>query len=482
MSFILPALNPKNQEGYVRRLLMGVRDDTPPVPEDAVTPQEAEVWRQAFQKVAEIKSVTTTDFVGIKEEVWKEVGSAQQASPDFVFEADFTGSGEAGDAPAPNVKFERWLKDEMTIRAAASEEAEAEPSHRLLPLADHLPANPRQIKRIVNAVTMYNAVAIQQRDWESDNPRWLQLARWIVIMTEWPKSWRALASYPAFADPVPIADEKELEQKAGAALKNLESLADLPASLEQIQAEVARIRNDANLLTLVSGDVEGSGEALDRAAVLDLSTLTPLHSRITESGGTGTTAKRKTPELFPQDQPLPQDQPRASPVRYRLGMIESRIAPPHPPASSRPRGSRNAGEGASNGKVIDLVATRVVRREGNGGMGRKPEPGRDARRHPRKPTRLRMGKIADLDDRFVSECVIRDLSPGGARLVLSAKISLPAIIVLFDELEDTIVPTTVRWRCGNETGINFDVPPAKLKHFRLSRLRSLAHRYYVVDD
>ncbi|WP_210203627.1 PilZ domain-containing protein [Breoghania corrubedonensis] len=145
--------------------------------------------------------------------------------------------------------------------------------------------------------------------------------------------------------------------------------------------------------------------------------------------------------------------------------------------------------------MIDLVAARVTRkglddaaqssaRKAGGGAKKTSGTGSggEARSHPRRATRLRMGKIADLDDRFLSECAIRDLSAGGAKLIVAASVPLPDIIVLFDELEETIVPATVRWRRGNETGVSFDVPPAQLRHFRSRRLRALAYRYYAAKD
>ncbi|MEI2384604.1 PilZ domain-containing protein [Breoghania sp. JC706] len=164
---------------------------------------------------------------------------------------------------------------------------------------------------------------------------------------------------------------------------------------------------------------------------------------------------------------------------------------------ARPQPSVGRGgplEGA--GEVIDLVAVRVARRrngtvvaKGAGtGEGCDAGPraaarsGSDTRRHPRRVKRLRTAKIADLDDRFLTECAIRDLSTGGARLVVAAAVALPDVIVLFDELEGTIVPATLRWRRGNEVGVSFDVPPARLGQFRSRRLRALARRYYAVED
>jgi hypothetical protein len=92
-------------------------------------------------------------------------------------------------------------------------------------LAAYLPPNPRQIKRIINAVTMYHAVALQHEGLEGSDPHWFRLALWIIVMTEWPETWRLLACCPELADLV-SSDEAEpaLEQKI-AAMPSLAHLA-----------------------------------------------------------------------------------------------------------------------------------------------------------------------------------------------------------------------------------------------------------------
>ena len=91
----------------------------------------------------------------------------------------------------------------MARVAATDRTAEKETGHMLTGLAPLLPNNPRQIKRIINAITILQQVA---RIWMSDfqpiakDVKWQQLARWIVIMTEWPQTWYTLTKMPEIID------------------------------------------------------------------------------------------------------------------------------------------------------------------------------------------------------------------------------------------------------------------------------------------
>lgn len=106
----------------------------------------------------------------------------------------------------------------------------------------------------------------------------------------------------------------------------------------------------------------------------------------------------------------------------------------------------------------------------------------DMRRHKRQKTRLRAGRIVDCDNNFLCDCVISDMSPGGARLKLPVDVVLPDEIILFDELENTVALATLRWRSGSNAGIEYDVPPAKAALFSMNRQRALARRYYALKD
>ena len=170
----------------------------------------------------------------------------------------------------PN-KLEQFVNEELAIHSAASEEVEKEISHRLEPLAEYFPPNPRQIKQIINAVTIYHAVALQQlAELNVGNPRWFQLARWIIIMTEWPHTWQLLGSYPVLGD---LLKSQEPDKMIATIVET-----DLPGSPTQTLQELARIRADKTLAGLIEGSGD-AGPAIDRTAIEELLTLTPVYSR-----------------------------------------------------------------------------------------------------------------------------------------------------------------------------------------------------------
>lgn len=80
----------------------------------------------------------------------------------------------------------------------------------------------------------------------------------------------------------------------------------------------------------------------------------------------------------------------------------------------------------------------------------------DRRANPRQRTRLRSAKIADRQGRFVTECLMYDLSPNGSRLRHPANVVLPASFQLYDDQSGTLYQAIVLWRRGGETGIRFD--------------------------
>jgi hypothetical protein len=75
------------------------------------------------------------------------------------------------------------------------------------------------------------------------------------------------------------------------------------------------------------------------------------------------------------------------------------------------------------------------------------------RREPRHRTHLRSGYITDVLHRFICDCFIRDYSTKGARLILPRDILAPNRIWFFDDEVKKPVMADVRWRRGQEIGI-----------------------------
>lgn len=106
----------------------------------------------------------------------------------------------------------------------------------------------------------------------------------------------------------------------------------------------------------------------------------------------------------------------------------------------------------------------------------------EQRSDPRRKTRLRSGKVADLNDRFLSECTIHDLSKSGCGLLVPEDVALPDEIVIFDDLDKTIALGRIVWRKGKQLGVAFEVPPAAVSLFKAQRLKALQFNYYAIID
>jgi hypothetical protein len=78
------------------------------------------------------------------------------------------------------------------------------------------------------------------------------------------------------------------------------------------------------------------------------------------------------------------------------------------------------------------------------------------------------GKIVTAQGLNVLDCIIRDLSSGGARVRISAATPLPPAVSLLVIREGLLFEANVAWRRGEETGLVFvgqcdlrgDVDPA----------------------
>ena len=68
-------------------------------------------------------------------------------------------------------------------------------------------------------------------------------------------------------------------------------------------------------------------------------------------------------------------------------------------------------------------------------------------------------KIIFADGAMVVDCVIRNLSVGGARLDVPATLALPHAFTLLDVQADRRYIATVAWRRGDQMGVEFSDPP-----------------------
>jgi len=268
MSFLLPGMGEKDQATYVSGLLSRRAPGLDP----------AAALRLREQVRQRASSGDAFDAQALREEArnsWSEARSYADAAKAALQSPSQPGAAPS-DAEAEALaqrEVAQIINEELAIQAASTKEVETETARRLAPLAPWLPPNPRQIKRILNGVALYHAVALNHPTFSTAGDRWFQLALWIVVMTEWPQTWRLLVTCPALADVIAAPSP-------AAALADLGD-GSLPGSRAAVLKEVQRIRGDRALTALITGSDGRPGPRLDRDAIVDLLTITPPHGRPT---------------------------------------------------------------------------------------------------------------------------------------------------------------------------------------------------------
>lgn len=81
----------------------------------------------------------------------------------------------------------------------------------------------------------------------------------------------------------------------------------------------------------------------------------------------------------------------------------------------------------------------------------------ERRRLPRLKSLLR-GRVYFNNRSSTVECLVRDISANGARLVLADDVTIPDVIELFVPQKDQFFRSHVVWRHDGEAGIAFSVP------------------------
>ena len=258
MSFILPAIGPESHRGYVRQVLIGDRLRAAPA-RASLSDSETTKINDAIGEM-----LPQNDVPLVSTELVEKIHAAVAGTPE---------SGSEGSLAPSREQVARVVNERLASRVVADKSVEADVILQLERLAPHFPANPRQIKRIVNAITLYYAVvtAIQGEALKPTPALREQLALWVIIMTEWPKTWRLLASFPDLVDILTATSPAAAMKRTG--LK-------LPGSPAATRAVLEPVRADSALMTLITGKGEGASHApLTTERVRLLVQLTPLHSR-----------------------------------------------------------------------------------------------------------------------------------------------------------------------------------------------------------
>ncbi|MGO7452016.1 P-loop NTPase fold protein [Rhizobium ruizarguesonis] len=255
MSFVLPLPEKDDQSRYVKAIMLGTNRS--PTPAD----------RQGHPELlSQVRTFTNKQAMALPSSMLEVTKLVQDAktSPDIV-----AAKGSLSTAEFETVVAQA-VGDTVAINAAVNPELESAVSHELQELSEFFPPNPRQIKRIINAITIYWAVALQRPRMNADALFRQQLAVWIILMTEWPKTWRLFVSDPDLIDVIKSDDPVAalVSRRSGETAQ----LADTAAS------EIRRIRSDEQLLAILNAKHDGI-ELLTTASAKILAELTPIYPR-----------------------------------------------------------------------------------------------------------------------------------------------------------------------------------------------------------
>ncbi len=96
-------------------------------------------------------------------------------------------------------------------------------------------------------------------------------------------------------------------------------------------------------------------------------------------------------------------------------------------------------------------------------------------------TRLRTGKIADINGNFLVDCQIFDRSEKGARLRTIEPCDLPDHVKIFDDERNVLLVAVVVWMNQHEIGVEF---PKGLGNIETDGKQhaALGGRYYAVQN
>jgi KAP family P-loop domain len=204
LSLVLPDITPDGRTDYVRQLL-GVAEGAPQEGTETLTDDEKK----------EIEAIlSTADPV------------SRDAQAKSLREAIRTNETLGDPARKAVVK---QIDRQLALRSASDRRIQVATQHRLIPIAPVLPANPRQIKRIINGIGFFQEIARIEKEIQPESAEWCKLALWVVIMTEWPRTWATLSAYPGLADKVQmpgaataaaLPDEQQTKEWVDAIRKN----------------------------------------------------------------------------------------------------------------------------------------------------------------------------------------------------------------------------------------------------------------------
>ena len=130
----------------------------------------------------------------------------------------------------------------------------------------------------------------------------------------------------------------------------------------------------------------------------------------------------------------------------------SRIAPPAADRVDRSDDANEAAHDITDGSAVsrDLrdIGSALVEPD------QTTKAAKGGRRTVRHKTFLR-GCIFFKHRRASTECLVRDFTPNGARLMISAAVAVPDVVELYIPQKELTLPAHIKWRSSDEVGISF---------------------------
>jgi hypothetical protein len=84
----------------------------------------------------------------------------------------------------------------------------------------------------------------------------------------------------------------------------------------------------------------------------------------------------------------------------------------------------------------------------------------DDRRSSTRQKSFLQGRVYYNNRRSSIDCLVRDISETGAKLVFSGTVTLPDVVELYLSNKEAVCRARVQWRRGNEVGVDFIVDNA----------------------
>jgi len=271
LSFVLPDISDQ-QETYVREVLLGREASSsetsrkpligpPGEPTGSQNPAESAYLSQAEQN--RLRSET-------RKQVREKLSGKRKLE-----EIDQSGIELESASASADAYTRPTIREEVILRRAASrDQVQQAIGHRLQSLASYLPSNPRHIKRIINAIAMYqDSILLTGGSFKSagfGETRWWQLVIGVVLMMGYPKSWAALSADPSIAD-ILIANEEyqpDEDDERSVMIEKMQQNTDL--------VQLLRGQPSANLANGESGDEKGAAQTrLSKETIIWLNRVIP---------------------------------------------------------------------------------------------------------------------------------------------------------------------------------------------------------------